>query len=203
LSDTVYLSVALQEVHITSGCQMEDRVVPSSERSQNAMAHLCCQMLAPELLPQRAIEDRGRPVRSLPALFMVNGFLCVTDKAAQVLRDHDLGKGGLYNLELFRSDGQTPITGPFWALNFGEKKSALNLAESKGLARSPQDRFSPSLLIQPDDVAVTAAALQGADLWGDEKLVSGFFVSPKLAKALFKAKLDKAFYLVSCRVVPE
>lgn len=133
---------------------------------------------------------------------MVNGFLCVTEKAAQVLRDHDLGQGGLYPLELFRSDRQTPIPGPFWALNFGEKKSALNLAESKGLEHFPQDRFSPSLLIQPDDVAVTAEALQGADLWADVKLASGFFVSPKLAKALFKAKLDKAFYLVSCRVVP-
>lgn len=202
MSDTVYLSVALQEMRIMTTFEMEDRVVPSSERSQNAMAHLCCQMLAPDLLPQSAIEDRGRPVRSLPALFMVNGFLCVTDKAAQVLRDHDLGQGGLYPLELLRSDGQTSIPGPFWALNFGEKKSALNLAESKGLDRFPQDRFSPSLLIEADDVAVTAEALQGADLWGDVKLASGFFVSPKLAKALFKAKLDRAFYLVRCRVVP-
>lgn len=159
-------------------------------------------MLAPELLPQRAIEDRGRSGRSLPALFMVNGFLCVTDKAAQVLRDHDLGQGGLYPLELFRSDGQTPIAGKFWALNFGEKKSALNLAESKGLERAPQDRFKPSLLIEPEDVAVTAAAFQGAGIWGDEKLDRGFFVSPKLAKALFKAKLDKAYYLKPCRVVP-
>jgi hypothetical protein len=159
-------------------------------------------MLDTDLLPQKAVEDRSRPVRRLTSLFLVNGFLCLTDTAAKVLRDHDLGKGGLFPLALFRSDGVTPIPGPFWALNFGAKKSALNSEASKGLDRNYQGRFVPSLSIKDDDAAVTPAALEGPDIWGDERLLRGFFVSSRLAKALHKAKLDRAFHLVRCRVVP-
>ncbi|MGL4238286.1 hypothetical protein [Tabrizicola sp.] len=50
-------------------------------------------------------------------------------------------------------------------------------------------------------MAITRAALEGADLWGDELVEIGFFVSPRLGKALDKAGLAKVFHLRRCRIV--
>lgn len=112
-----------------------------------------------------------------------------------------LGGGGLYPLELVRKDGVTPVPGQFWALNFGTKKNALNVEASRNLDRAPREKFEPALWAKEDDIAVTPAALEGADLWGDERFSICFFVSPKLGRALAKAGLAKAFYLKRCRVI--
>lgn len=57
------------------------------------------------------------------------------------------------------------------------------------------------LWAKDDDIAVTPNALEGADIWGDEHIGVGFFVSPNLGAALHKAGLAKAFHLMRCRVV--
>ncbi|MCW3781844.1 imm11 family protein [Defluviimonas salinarum] len=201
MTETVWLSVAPQKSQITAWFEMEDRVVPGLQRSNNAMFHGGGGHLDPNLLPQRAVEDVGRKVTRLPHLFKLNGFLCVTEKAAAVLRAHDLGGGGLYPLELVRRDGVTPVPGQFWALNFGAKKNALSIEESRNIHGHPQHGFSPELWAKDDDIAVTPNALEGADIWGDELVDTGFFVSPKLGAALHKAGLAKAFHLMRCRIV--
>lgn len=132
---------------------------------------------------------------------MVNGFLCVTEKAASVLRQFDLGSGGLYPLEMVRYDGVTPVDGFFWALNFGEKKDALVVDESREISGSPKHGYFPEMTLKDDDLALTTQAIQGADIWGDEKLRSGFFISPRLGQALHKAGLAKVFHLMRCRIV--
>lgn len=157
--------------------------------------------LDPKFLPQRAIDVDNRK-KKLGHLFMVNGFLCVTEKAAAVLRQFDLGSGGLYPLEMVRYDGVTPVDGFFWALNFGEKKNALAMEESRAVdGPYVNGNCRPELWVKDDDFAVTRAALDGADIWGDERVESGFFVSPRLGQALHKAGLAKAFHLMRCRIV--
>ncbi|MCU9850297.1 hypothetical protein OEZ60_20120 [Defluviimonas sp. WL0024] len=201
MADIVWLSVAPQKSELSARFDMEDRVVPPLERSKNAMFHRGGGHLDPDLLPQRAVEQLPKATR-ISHLFMVNGFLCMTEKAATVLRQHDLGGGGLYPLELFRHDGVTPVPGPFWALNFGQKKSAVNAAESTGIdGPYPDGKCHPKFWIKDDELAVGAAALEGADIWGDSRSEIGFFVSPKLGAALHKAGLAKVFHLVRCRIV--
>lgn len=155
----------------------------------------------PKFLPQRAIDYENRKKR-LGYLFKVNGFLCVTEKAAAVLRQFDLGSGGLFLLEMVRSDGVTPVDGFFWALNFGEKKNALAMEESRSVD-GPYANGScrPKLWVKDDDFAVTHAALHAPDIWGDERLEEGFFVSPRFGQALHKAGLAKAFHLLRRRMV--
>jgi hypothetical protein len=152
-------------------------------------------------LPQRAIDVDNRK-KKLGNLFRVNGFLCVTEKAAAVLRQFDLGSGGLYPLELVRYDGVTPVDGFFWALNFGEKKNALAMEDSRSVdGPNGRGNCTPKLWVKDDDFAVTRAALDGADIWGDERVEVGFLVSPRLGQALHKAGLAKAFHLMRCRIV--
>ena len=128
-------------------------------------------------MPQPAIDVEHRKTK-LGHLSIVNGFLCVTDKGAAVLRQFDLGSGGLYPLDLVRHDGVTPVYGFFWALNIGEK-NALAMEEGRAVdGPYGNDNCAPKLWVKDDDFAVTPAAPKGADRWGDARVESGFFVSP-------------------------
>ena len=126
----------------------------------------------------------------------MNGFLCATDRTAAVRRQHDLGSGGLYLPGLVRNDGVTPVDGQFWALNFGAKKSALAMEESRSVD-GPNGRGScrPDLWIKDDDFAITRAAPDGpglwartlgqnsgADLWGDARVEVGPPSAPTSAR---------------------
>jgi hypothetical protein len=173
---------------LTAWFTMEDRAAPAAAREDNAMAHRGGGNLDPVLLPQRAVEREGRRAARMAHLFKVNGFLCMTEKTATVLRQHDLGTGGLYP--------------PFWALNFGAKKTALAMEESRSVdGPNWRGNCRPELWIKDDDFAVTRAAMDGPDLWGDERVETGFFISPRLGAALHKAGLAKMFHLLRCRVV--
>lgn len=133
---------------------------------------------------------------------MVNGFLCMSEKAASVLRQFDQGSGGLYLLDLVRHDGLTPVDGFFWALNFGAKKNALAMEENRAVdGLNWRGNCTPKLWVKDDDFAVTQAALDGPEIWGDEREESGFFVSPRPGQALHKAGLAKVFHLRRCRIV--
>lgn len=200
MTETVWLSVAPQKTELTSFYQMEDRAAPPLERTKNMMANWGGH-LDPKLLPQRAVDVDNRK-KKLGHLFTVNGFLCVTEKAAAVLRQCDLGGGGLHPLELVRYDGVTPVDGFFWALNFGAKKNALAMEDSRSVdGPYANGNCRPKLWVKDDDFAVTGAALDGADIWGDERLESGFFVSTRLGQALHKAGLAKVFHLMRCRIL--
>jgi hypothetical protein len=158
------------------------------------------------MLPQRAVEDLGRKVTHLSNLFSLAGFFCVSEKLAAVLRQFDLGGGGFYPVEILRHDGVTPVPGIYWALNFGAKKDALKADECQNIRPYPptasgQKRYEPWLILKDDDFAVSPAALEGSDLWGDEHLATAFFVSARLHDALVKARLDKPFEMYRCRIV--
>jgi hypothetical protein len=108
----------------------------------------------------------------------------------------------LYPLDLVRHDGVTPVYGFFWALNFGAKKNALAMEESRAVdGPYGNDNCAPKLCVKDDDFAVTPAAPKGAELWGDERVEVGFFVRPRLGAALHKAGLAKAFHPFRCRIL--
>lgn len=200
MTETVWLSVAPQKSELTSFYRMEDRAAPAAVREDNAMFHGGGGHLEPDLLPQRAIDYENRK-KKLGHLFKVNGFLCVTEKAAAVLRQFDLGSGGLYPLEMVRYDGVTPIDGFFWALNFGEKKNALDIEQCRNVTGHPKHGFRPEITVKDEDIAVTRSALEGSDIWGDVQFRHCFFISPRLGEALHKAGLAKVFHLMRCRIV--
>ncbi len=202
MTETVWLSTAPQKTALTAWFEMEDRAAPPLARTKNAMANRRGAHLDPNLLPQRAVEDAGRKITRMRNLFCLNGFMCVTEKAAAVLRQFDLGAGGLYPLELVRHDGVTPLDGFYWALNFGEKKNALAMEASRSVdGPNGKGACRPELWVKDDDFAVTRAALDGPDIWGDERVKMSFFVSPRLGQALHKAGLARVFHLLRCRIV--
>ena len=173
------------------------------KRQYNMGQHIGGSCLDLDDLPRRAIEEKGHKMKRLPNLFLINGFICLSERAASVLRRFDLGEGGLYPLELLQSDGVTPIPGPFWALNFGARKEALVPEQSVGLRREPgwEPYFRP-WEITDDVIAISSAAVSGGpDLWTDPRLRAAFFLSDRLLTALKKEGIAKAFKLSRCKMI--
>ena len=137
----------------------------------------------------------------LPDLFYGYGYWIVSSEAADVLRQFDLGRGGLYPVEVLKSDRQTAVEGEWFCLDFGNRKEALLPEQSARLKTFPVDRWAPPFVTKDGMVAVAHVATQGADIWVDPLLTDAFFLGAGLGKALKKAKADKGFFLARCRVI--
>lgn len=141
----------------------------------------------------------------LPDLFFAGSFWAVTEAAADVMRQFDLGEGALYPVALFRKDRQTPIAGGFFCLNFGNRR-ALLLSEQSPRMRHANIRmggkkgWTPPFVTNDNDICLSAPVLNGPDIWIDDSVGSAFFLSDRLAAALKKAKANKGFFLSRCGI---
>lgn len=68
------------------------------------------------------------------------------------------------------------------------------------VAPGSTNSWKPPMLLTHDDLSVSAAALEGPDIWIDKRIWRVFFVSGGLASALRKAGAAAPFYLKRCRV---
>jgi len=159
--------------------------------------------MAPEDFP-KVIFGAPHAVESnyhVPDLFFGYGFWLVSETAANVMRQFDLGGAQLVPVQVLKKDRQTPIGGEWLCLNFGNAKSAVIPDKSAKIRMGPQNRYNLPATVKDDDVAVSAAALEPPDIWVDPQLWDNLFVSDRLRSALRKAKADKGFMLTRCRVI--
>jgi hypothetical protein len=140
---------------------------------------------------------------SLPDVFWANAFIVVSARCAEVLETGDLGRGSLYPVRLLQFDRSTEVTGPFFCLNFGNTKDVFLPQDSPGADQNPFNRaiWYPETKIKDGDIAVSAAALYGPDIWISPPLKKAFFVSERTASGLRGAGVARGFCLRSCRVV--
>jgi len=141
----------------------------------------------------------------LPDLFFAASVWAVSKAAAEVLRQFDLGGGGLYPVRVLKKDRQTEVGSEWFCINFGNRKSALVAADSTSLReryiRPREKGWFPKATIKDGDIAVSNAACSGPEIWIDPQIGDAFFLSDALGKALKKAKADKGFFLHKCRVL--
>jgi hypothetical protein len=150
-------------------------------------------------------DDSSRPFRKLPDIFNGGGYWIVSSDAASILKEFNLGEGGLFPIALFEEDETTPIAGEYFCLSIGNQKSAF-LPEASVGAKQRNIRvgvpgWKPPFVLTDDAFAVSEAALAGPDIWVDTVVGDAFFLSNSLALALKKAKADKGFSLRTCRVI--
>lgn len=134
--------------------------------------------------------------------FDVAGFVGCTGACADVIRQFDLGAGGVVPAQFFQFDDETPVPGEYFVLNYGAKKDAFLPNRSRRILQDPSfaDRWEPDDP-RDGDIAVSADADHGADLWIDPGLWRRFFVSDGLAAALKEAGFDTNFFMTRCHVV--
>ncbi|WP_157033336.1 hypothetical protein [Loktanella sp. S4079] len=158
--------------------------------------------LARDRFPEKVYwRNKWKFDKSLPQFFH-SGFIFINEKAANILRDHDLGQGALYPVDLFENDRVTPIEANILTLCIGNQKDTVLLDQSENMKRlwPRHDFFSPQLWVEDDNIVVDRSCLEGPDLWADPKIKFVFFMSDRLGQALIKARMKNAVKLVRCRV---
>lgn len=153
------------------------------------------------IAPRYRSDDR----RKLPHLFSAAGFLTVSEAVAEVLRDFDLGETRLHPVELLHSNRRETFPGRYYFLNIAEVRRYFSPEFSARFKAMPNSATSyigsVGNELQDDDVTVVPAALSGPDLWIDDTLLSHFFCSDRLARALRAAKVASRLPLFRCRVL--
>ena len=159
-----------------------------------------------ELCPKKIWGDGFAPAfKGMPDLFWARSQWIVSERAADIIRQFNLGDGALYPVSegVFQSDGLTPLPGNFFCWIFGNTKNAFIPDLSRNM-RSPDVPglwWSMPWKLQDEDVAVSQAALVGPEVWLDKMLFKSVFLSGPLGDALDRAGLRKAFRLFKCRVI--
>ena len=147
-------------------------------------------------------DDR---LERLPHLFRACGFLIVSDTLAEVLREVDLGTSLLRPVRLLHSDRARPYPGTHLILDLRERKEAFEPEHSRKFTprRYPDQPHWGSVSGKPQDgdISVSAAALAGADVWHDPRLLASLFFSDHLMAAMRKAKLLDGVRTFRCPVV--
>jgi hypothetical protein len=113
----------------------------------------------------------------------------------------DLGEGALYPTRLWHSDRVTPMPGKFFYLNVASKKDTFLPEQSLGAKDIGHGEWQVPRLTKNLELKFSEAALQGADLWFEWKIITNFFISNRLKQALEARKLSKDWMLTRCSVV--
>jgi hypothetical protein len=174
------------------------RLVSIQERHEAGMP------LSAEDFPQAIWGSTKRGARTfgkLPNIFFGYGFWVVSDTCAVVMRQFDLGQGGLYSVKVFQKDKKTPIGDHEWfCLNFGNVKSGVVAEASDKLFLRSGGIWSVRATVADDDVVLSPSVLEGPDMWIDQKVMQAFFMSWRLGSALKQAKCTSGFGLYRCRI---
>lgn len=140
-------------------------------------------------------------------LFAVGGFYAVKGKLAELLSRFDLGEGGLIPFPIYKADLVTPVEGEFFFINFGARKNSFLPEQSKLVERMAIDRKTGTQIwdikswFEDGDVALSATALEGPDVWFEETVYNKIFMSDELAQALQDAELAEDWRLKQCHIV--
>jgi hypothetical protein len=153
--------------------------------------------------------ERAKATKRLPDLFLANSYPIVSERAAAILGQFNLGEGALHPVgAVYDKDRTTRFPGTFFCWIFGNTKSAFSAEHSTGMRPfapnapgGPRNWWSMPFVHQDAQLAVSAEALAGPDVWVDPTLFKSIFVSGPLGNALDAAGLTGAFHLFRCRVV--
>lgn len=145
----------------------------------------------------------GQILDSREDLFFAGSYWVVSEKAAAAMRHFDLGGGDLFPVDVLQKDRATRLAGEYFCLNFGNVKNCFLPGESISVFPDPYREAIWRLdsAVGDGDIAVSAAALAGPDIWVDPKLEGAFFLSEALAGAMEAVDAIRSFRLQMCRVL--
>ena len=143
---------------------------------------------------------------SLPALFCAEGHYIASEEPAHILHQFELGSGAVYPITegVHQKDDLTRVPGQYFCWIFGNVKRAFLEGQSPSapaLVNDERDWCGMPVVMEDGDIAVSASALSGPDVWIDPTLFKSIFLSGPLGQALIDAGLGQAFRLKRCRVV--
>lgn len=182
---------------------------PTNEHMQNLQRYKRADKLQRrQLLEAAYVFDEKRWSR-VKDLFALEGFYAVKGKLAEILKQFDLGGTELVEFPIYQADKTTQLPGPFYFLNFGSRKDSFLIEKTKGArlrgrhAQTREEVWDGPYFPKDGDVAVSSAALEGADLWVEPKYIGKIFMSSALHDAIEAARLKIDFLFAKARIVEE
>lgn len=180
--------------------------VPSKQRLEAHHRHNRGETLERTDFPEAMYVFAENNWKRVGDLFTAGSFYAVKGRLAEVLKDFDLGRGGLIEFPIYEADKKTRLPGPFYLLNFGAVKDSFIPEESQKLRprRTVKDdgyELWATYKLLDGDIAVTPAALEGPDLWFERKLDNRLFMSGRLHDAILAAKVKVKFQFAQARIV--
>jgi hypothetical protein len=164
--------------------------------------------LAPNEFPEAsAIYDAACFRRTKQLFYPATGFLGAREKLAEVLSRFDLGPIGLIPYTIYEADEVTPHPGPFWLIGLGVQKATFLPEESRmfewGVPNHATGIRRPRLdmRVSDGDIALSAAALDGADLWVEKGFRGNLWMSDRLVQALRDGNFGFDWQFFQCRIV--
>ncbi|MEM9798421.1 MAG: hypothetical protein AAF919_18165, partial [Pseudomonadota bacterium] len=137
-------------------------------------------------------EDDDRR-KTLPHIFMAGGYLAVSEKLADILRQFDLGASLLTPVRLLHMDRKTPYPGEHFLFQIKERKRGFEPDHSARWEPNPYEWNAwigtPDTPQKDGDITVNPTVRTGADIWTDPNLFLALFLSDRLANAIRDAKL--------------
>lgn len=206
MSNHVWISGARQDSTLIKSVLTEIEAKDKKKEIDGQLLNAKGDSVPHELCPKKIWGDGFGPAfKGMPDLFWARSQWIVSERAADIIRQFNLGDGALYPVSegVFQSDGLTPLPGNFFCWIFGNTKNAFIPDLSRNM-RSPDVPglwWSMPWKLQDEDVAVSQAALVGPEVWLDKMLFKSVFLSGPLGDALDRAGLRKAFRLFKCRVI--
>ena len=216
MSDHIWLSTSLARIEpdisvradiAESNVDLTIKAITMNRKGQPISQDMC-----PKRIWARAKFDQQDgekyPSRTtVPDLFTAQGYVIVSARVADIMRQFNLGEGALYPVTegVFQDDNETQIDGEYFTWNFGNTKTTFLEQYSPRVEAMSSPSERDWCLIDTwqadDDIAVSSAALSGPDVWVDPILFKSIFLSGPLGDALVGASLKEPLYLVRCRVI--
>lgn len=162
-------------------------------------------VLSREEFPPRIFAQPGANERhyKFGDFVIANALPVVSGAVAEVMSQFNLGNASLHPVPVFKRDKETLIEGDWFFLNYGNVKHVFVPEQSKEVSRiETTDYWSMPINPQDGDVAVSAEALEGPDIWVDPRCRKVFYLSQELASAIRERKLSNHFFK-KCAVLPE
>ena len=150
--------------------------------------------LGPECFPEEIwLEDEARKTATLPDICFATSFWFVSSRCAEVMNKFDLGSGALYPVKVLQNDRVTPVGSGWFCLNFGNVKHSFLPEQSSNVRPVPGGAYRPKASVGDGDLAFSAEAASGADIWLDPLLRGIICLSDPLVTALSEINLKNAF----------
>lgn len=168
--------------------------------------------LEPDEIPDWFYEPKNMKPFMQPnhAHLISGGFHFISPQVKDVFDRFDMGNNLIKPVALLKSDKKTVAHEGYCVLNIADKKRAF-LPEHTPNARKASKNSTRDLWIPPLDtdedktMAFSPAALEGADLWLDERVVKRcWFFSDRLIRALeAEGLVSENWKLLRCPIVDE
>jgi hypothetical protein len=163
----------------------------------------------PKHFPEAAYVFDDKRFKRVIDLLWVNACIAFKGELAAIMKQAEMGRGGLVPVPLYEADRTTPRDENLHILNFDGPKDALVIEQSEGLRFTPphvpEERkfYSVEHGINPK-ITLNTNVLEGAEIWQMKQDKDLVYFSDRLVQAVLKTKNKKviaAFDFQPCTIV--